>query len=453
MSKQLSQKQLAALAKGRASRAAKAAATPKAHAKKSGGKKRSAKKGSRRKVSKKNSAYKSLQRAMKLLAPKPHKAAKSRKPGKASMHKVPTGKYTNKQGAQIVIRRSYSQNPTYDIKDLAAGGGGLFVGVILADLADRFVATRAPKDQKDALTGVAAQDAIRKAADGYRLGVQGGATALLGAGAYLLRDKSPMAAFGVGGLAVAFGGKFLTMLVTDVLMPRIFKASTDVTKPAFGDRFYPDKQIPVAPATAPVGLPYGFRRPGYTGLPGFLGAPQTQNGRRPFENAPADVGPVATGAVGCGSCGSAAAAGQFGNLNMAEIFPSAKSGCSTCSRCSQTPAMKGKQTCAACQKPTDDLDVVPVVPPTVQPQVGVSPVRPPPAGVVINPVIQPVIDRFTPVDVRTVPAGAAPTGSAAMVVGGSADGSVRVTGGLNSLADLMASARVASKKKQSAFGV
>jgi len=217
-----------------------------------------------------------------------------------------------------------------------------------------------------------------------------------------------------------------------VLMPRIFKPSTDATKPAFGDRFYYDKKLPPeAAASSAAGLPYGFRRPGYQGLPGFLGAPQQQNAKRPFENAPANVGPVASGAVGCSSCGSGAnLGGRFDGMNLDQIFPGAKTGCPSCSACGKSPTVPGQKTCSKCQgqaqvaPPTAPPSSVPVMPniQVVQPS-QVTPIVPTPGR---TPTVQP-----------QMPTPAPSTGIAVQVQG---------QGSLRSMADLLVASKAAVQR-------
>ena len=89
-------------------------------------------------------ARESIQRAGRALAPR----APKRKPG-APKRKPPksmsAGRYTNKKGQTIVIRRTYARNPTVEFKQIAFGAGGLAIGWIAAEFIDRYVATRAPE--------------------------------------------------------------------------------------------------------------------------------------------------------------------------------------------------------------------------------------------------------------------------------------------------------------------
>ena len=344
--KPLSAKQRAALARGRATLVAKRAGKPasaKAASKKpaSAHKPASAKASSKKKGSPKAKTYKLAMALAKLHAPKARKPKAPKKPSGKAAKMVPSGKYRSASGAQIVIRRTYAANPALTVKDIAVAGGGLFVGLVAADMIDRYVATMGDAASSNvAYHGDAAAEKIVHRASGTRMAVQGGATAAFGVLAYFTRDKVPTATAGAVGLAVGFGTKFLQMLVGDVIMPALLKAK-DASDNSYGNRLYPDKQAwanPAAPTTTGAGgLPYGFRRPGYAGVPGFLGAPKGRpvaGSNRPFDGAPVstqDVGPVATGAVGCGGgCGMSMPGRATLDADLGSIFPSAKSTCPSC---------------------------------------------------------------------------------------------------------------------------
>lgn len=345
--KTLSAKQRAALARGRATLAAKRSGTASkpasaktASKKPASHKPASAKASSKKKGSPKAKTYKLAMALAKLHAPKVRKPKAPRKPTGKAAKMVPSGKYRSASGAQIVIRRTYAANPALTVKDIAVAGGGLFVGLVAADMIDRYVATMGDAASSNvAYHGDAAAEKIVHRANGTRMAVQGGATAAFGVLAYFTRDKVPTATAGAVGLAVGFGAKFLQMLVGDVIMPAILKAK-DASDTSYGNRLYPDKQAwanPTATTPGTTQLPYGFRRPGYAGVPGFLGAPKGRpvaGSNRPFDGAPVstqEVGPVATGAVGCGGgCGMTMPGRAQLDADLGSIFPSAKSTCPSC---------------------------------------------------------------------------------------------------------------------------
>ena len=223
---------------------------------------------------------------------------------------IRSGRYGNPEtGEVIAIRRVYSRkNPIWETKHLAAAGGGLIVGIVGADLLDRFLATMAPEGSKEALTDVKAIAAIRSKANAVRMAASAGGAVVGFGGAYLLRNKSPMASYGLGGFGLGFGVKFLTQLVTDVLMPIVFKVE-DRAADNTSNRLYPDKQgyadittTSSTPAKTSTGTQAGIGAPRVYRLP----APsRAMNAKRVMP----DFGPVArkpVGSVGGCNCGGGA---------------------------------------------------------------------------------------------------------------------------------------------------
>ena len=274
-------------------------------------------------------------------------------PAKKRAKKVSTGSYVSaKTGQKIIIRRgSYGRaNPVVEFTQIAAAGGGLVLGLAIAELVDRYVATRAPKDAKDALSGGAATAAIRANADSTRMLVQGAGTVVFGAGAYALRNVAPHLAYGLGGTGAAFAIKLVTQAIGDHLMPWLFKVDStekDWDK-SLAYRLYPDKQVTSPSGDVPLsrrGYMGGWRSPyGQMGAP--AGRPPVPQGHYPFPGAPApraDVGPVATGAVGCGGGGGCGAMRAVYGSAMSQVFPNP--GQSSCS-CSRTPPQQGP--CSSC---------------------------------------------------------------------------------------------------------
>lgn len=363
--KKATSKQIRAMAKARAARAAniaaRAAAAPSAglaamSAPSAAPKKRKTRKprkapskaasGTAKKTNRVSVARQAIARADRALAPRPKPRKKGQKPPKS----ISSGTYTNRGGQSIIVRRTYRANPVVEFRQIALAGGGLALGWIAAEMADRYVATRAPKpavegqETKPLRDGEASQ-AIQKLADGTRLLVSGGGTLAFGLGAYMLRDRAPDVAYAVGGLGAGFGIKFFSQVLGDVIFPALFKIKPEDKEDSFSRRMFPDKQKPAeTPASGAVtgrlGAGWGNwgpnRRVFYPGRPafsGFTGAPQGQS-YYPFVDAPAQtapVGPVATGAVGCG-CGSSTSR-AWQNKCGSEMMPGwGNGGCSTCAQ-------------------------------------------------------------------------------------------------------------------------
>ena len=290
-----------------------------------------------------------LKHPRKTVAAKPRKtaAAKPRKRRASSalttrgryQRVVPTGNYKSAQTGQVIaIRRVFGKrNPAFETKHIVAGVGGLVLGVIGADLLDRFIATMAPAGTNAAITDTQAIVAIRGKANAARMATSAGGAVVGFGSAYLLRHKSPTASYALGGFGLGFGVKFLTQLVTDVIMPVVFKVE-DRSKDLTANRLYPDKAAyaDISTTTAPpaktdttkptgqqagVGRVRDMRRPNIYRLPAPArpvmrpAMPQQQMaGNRPMTP---DFGPRATRpmarpgvmGVGCGggsncSCGN-----------------------------------------------------------------------------------------------------------------------------------------------------
>jgi len=161
----------------------------------------------------------------------------------------------------------FRENPAGRAKAVIAGAAGFAFGLVGADVLDRYIATMATTSGGSPLTGTSAATAIDSKASGKRLLAQAGGTTVFALGAYLLRKKSMVGTYLLGGAAVGFAAKGLQLLVTDYLMPKLL----------------PDN------AKARLGYIDGPRRLG-------LGGPQ-----RPF--APSrPIGPSATGNVGAYGC-------------------------------------------------------------------------------------------------------------------------------------------------------
>jgi hypothetical protein len=175
----------------------------------------------------------------------------------------PSGKVTK------IIR----ENPANRTKAIVSAVAGFSAGYIAADMLDRYIATRAKGENGTVIKGKAAvQAAINKKASGTRIFAQAAGTGVSAVGAYMLRKKSVVGTYLLGGMAAAFATKAFAMVVKDHLMPALMEA-----KPDSGD------------FVARMG--YGS----VSGPRGYMGAP------RPFQGKPTVIGPQA-GSVGSYGC-------------------------------------------------------------------------------------------------------------------------------------------------------
>jgi len=288
--------------------------------------------------------------------------ARRRKPTRKQKRTVPTGNYAGRK-AVISVRRRYSlSNPTVMYKHMAAGAIGLAVGYGLAEVVDRAVATRAPKNANKALYGPQASAAIAKKADGTRMAVSGLGTAVLALGSYMAKKKSPVAAWSLGGAAAGFGVKFLDQLLFDVIAPAVWKVKSP-TEDSYANRLFPDKQdAPAASALPPEGTVATFGTAGPQipryGLPGAVHAPQAQQQalyvqghHHPFLGTPAATnnGAVAGAQGAVGGCGCGQNYGQAAGYDLAKTFPLCTAGCQgTCKCGAAVPGVTPPVTCSSC---------------------------------------------------------------------------------------------------------
>lgn len=154
---------------------------------------------------------------------------------------------------------SYSalfENPAgpYSMGSLKAFGwaaGGVGIGLVLAELADRYVATRAPSDSKSGAKGAHpwygrdAVAAIQRRPDAMRLGVQAaGALAGIG-GAYIAgRRGGRILPWMLGGTAVGFGANLAKQLLVWFVLPRVLKIKEgEEGKPSLANRLAALEQV------------------------------------------------------------------------------------------------------------------------------------------------------------------------------------------------------------------
>lgn len=181
-----------------------------------------------------------------------------------------TYKYYKKPRKYGVIIR---ENPANRTKSIVAAAGGFALGIVAADVLDRYIATR-KTDTAEVSYGTTSKARVAEKADGVRIFAQAAGTGVSAVGAYMLRKKSVVGTYLLGGMAAAFAAKGLGMVLKDHIMPALFKSvdgKTDSTS---------------------IG-----RRLGYVNAPrsAMMGAP------RPFQGKPAHVGPSA-GSVGGYGC-------------------------------------------------------------------------------------------------------------------------------------------------------
>jgi len=119
---------------------------------------------------------------------------------------------------------------------VAAVGVGL--GLIVADVTDRLIATRTPKDGRNPWYGKDAAGAIRMRPDAWRLGGQAGGAVAGMAVAYWARGRG-IIPWLVGGIAVGFGANLVKQLWDWYLAPTVMKVElADAGKPSIGNRLY-----------------------------------------------------------------------------------------------------------------------------------------------------------------------------------------------------------------------
>lgn len=124
---------------------------------------------------------------------------------------------------------------------------GVVIGLLGADLIDRYVATRKPADAGSVPAnhpwfGRDAAAAYRRRPDAMRLGVQAGGAVLSMAGAYFTRGRG-IFPWLLGGLAVGFGANLGKMLADWYLMPALFKVDpNNPGEQTLANRLYPLEQ-------------------------------------------------------------------------------------------------------------------------------------------------------------------------------------------------------------------
>lgn len=138
------------------------------------------------------------------------------------------------------VTKKFRKNPAATWAEVGIGIASTVGFYTLADLADRYLATRTPKGGDKPLYGADAAVRLLAKPDAMRLGVQAAGMVLgLGGAAYLARRMPKIAAL-IGGLGMGFGLKLGTMAVVSYLMPMILKSNE--AGDGLGDRVFPLQQ-------------------------------------------------------------------------------------------------------------------------------------------------------------------------------------------------------------------
>lgn len=152
-------------------------------------------------------------------------------------------------GYEALFENPMGPYSTSSLKGFGWAAGGVGLGLVVAELVDRYIATRTPADSKSGgpdakgnnpWFGRDAAAAMQRRPDALRLGVQAvGALAGIG-GAYALRGRS-IAPWLIGGTAVGFGANLFKQLIMWWVAPRILKAKEN--EAVLGNRLLPLEQV------------------------------------------------------------------------------------------------------------------------------------------------------------------------------------------------------------------
>jgi hypothetical protein len=248
----------------------------------------------------------------------------------------------------------------------AAGLAGLGVGLglVVADGADRFIATLKPKGGNSPYYGANAAAAQNRRPDAWRLGAQAAGGVVGVALAYAVRGRTILP-FLVGGTAVGFFANLTKLLVNWYVMPMALKVQSG-SEASFANRMYPLEQKSVQDVVdqlfanwqTTVNLNLNQQQPpqivGVTPIP--TTGPAYTLGRRPGANG-APVGKA-----------RAQAADGNGRVGQPRIVPTGRLGmCSSCggeggcwdhcpdlTLCGDCPDMVARR-CEYTMQPGDDM--------------------------------------------------------------------------------------------------
>lgn len=238
-----------------------------------------------------------------------------------------------------------------NLKGFTAAAAGVGIGLILADLADRFIATRKPADSTPTTAtangpwyGRDAAAAQRMRPDAYRLGGQAAGAVVAMVGAYATR-RLRVGPWLFGGLAIGFGANLLKMLSDYWIAPAVLNVKS-ADEATLANRLYPLEQKAVQDQVAKsfadwastASLAAGQQNPPVVMSPLAGGTDVYALGGRPNGYRLGTPRFVSTGRVGlCSSCGA-----------MNGCYSNCPALCETC------PG--GQKLCAYTVGPTDDIN-------------------------------------------------------------------------------------------------
>jgi hypothetical protein len=182
----------------------------------------------------------------------PRRRKRSRKTRRRRRYASASTMLQQNAGMSFRRRRGLLQNPLEEVMQTnqafsisaiqAAGLAGLGVGLglVIADGADRFVATRKPTNGRNPYYGANAAAAQNRRPDAWRLGAQAAGGVAGVALAYAVRGRM-LLPFLVGGTAVGFFANLTKMLLNWYAMPMIFKVQSGA-EATFANRMFPLEQ-------------------------------------------------------------------------------------------------------------------------------------------------------------------------------------------------------------------
>jgi hypothetical protein len=135
------------------------------------------------------------------------------------------------------------ENQAFSISAIRAfgfAGLGVGLGLVFADAADRFVATRKPKDGTNPYYGANAAAAQNRRPDAWRLGAQAAGGVVGVALAYAVRGRTILPWL-VGGTAVGFFANLTKLVVNWFAMPMALKVQSG-SEATIANRLYPMEQ-------------------------------------------------------------------------------------------------------------------------------------------------------------------------------------------------------------------
>ena len=180
-------------------------------------------------------------------------------------------------------------NPVGNWGNVLVLGGGAIVGFVVADMVDRFVATRAGDAKYPWYSHDAAQRIMLKP-DGMRIAAQAGVAVVFFLGSYAAQNRMPKTAYFLAGAAIGAVVRVGSQLLVSYVMPAAFSVTKGNEK-SLGNRMYPTEQSALqdeaqktidaenkTPANVPgqggsdTELPASYLYPGKTATPAAPGS-------------------------------------------------------------------------------------------------------------------------------------------------------------------------------------